>query len=135
MFGRNDSLVPRLTDATFDRAIASPTPILVTFSAPKRCPHCRAQKPALERLAAEGYPVYVLDVEQADSQGIEKRLGGRGVPFHKLYARGRLLLEKVGQLDAPALEDLFQRANQELHGGGYRSLGGMLAGFGRGELS
>jgi arsenate reductase-like glutaredoxin family protein len=140
----------------------------VVFTAPKRCPHCQEQKPALEWLSDEGYPVYLVDVEQPDTEEIEATLGGRGVPFSKMYARGQLLTEKLGKLEAEDLRAFFRKGAELAaqmgshrpstpplparpheatptlagHGetsivqppaprGGYRSLRGILSGFGR----
>ncbi len=131
-------MIARLTDATFERTIAqAASPILVTFTAPVRCPACRQQKAALEALAYDGYPVYIVDVEQADSAKVEAKFGGRGVPFHKFYSRGRLVLEQIGLQNAQQLLELFAKANKAVmpKRGGYVSLGGFLGGFGRGELS
>ncbi len=141
-------MIARLTDSSFERTIANAqSPILVTFTAPIRCWVCREQKPALEALAYEGYPVYIVDVEQADAKYITQTFAGKGVPSHKMYAKGKLVQEMVdgkpnpvaflGQLDAQGLLDLFARANKAVPArrGGYMSLGGMLGGFGRGELS
>ena len=134
------STLQHLTDATFERTITqADAPILVTFTAPVRCPACRQQKPALEALAFEGYPVFVVDVEKPDSAYVERTWGGRGVPFHKLYSRGKLLLEHLGVLSAQEILQLFERANAmprpPKRRGGYASVGGFLGGFGRGELS
>jgi hypothetical protein len=128
-------MIQRLTDATFERTIRQArSPILVTFSAPVRCGACREQKPALEMLSQDGYPIYYVDVEQPDTAYVEKTFGGRGVPFHKIYAAGRLLLEHVGVLDGAGLLNLLAEGNQRMRKperGGYASVGGFLGGFGR----
>lgn len=128
-------MLPRLNDATFSAMIESATPILVCFSAPKRCPRCSEQKPALEALAASGIPVYVLDIEQPDSQETERKLGGRGVPFSKVYAYGQLLNEKKGLTSAVDLRDVYMQgkrlAARAARGRGVGTVGGMLAGFGK----
>lgn len=87
----------RLNDKTFDDIVHNTQePILVVFTAPKRCEHCRLEKPALEQLASAGVPVFFVDVEQDDSKEIERVLGGRGVPHHKLLDRGIVVREFRG---------------------------------------
>jgi len=135
--------IARLNDATFERTIArAQSPILVTFTAPVRCPGCRWQKPAIEALALDGYPVFIVDVEQEDSQQVEARFGGRGVPYHNLYSRGQLVtdangpVEHLGPLEAQKLLELFERGAQAPRtrlGGVPATVGGVLGGFGRGD--
>ena len=103
----DEAMLQRLTDRTFHRAIQSSQPILVTFTAPVRCLHCREQKPALEAMSQE-HPVYVVDVEQPDTAQIEATLGGRGVPFSKVYANGQLLTEHLGKLNVGQLMGLMK---------------------------
>jgi thiol-disulfide isomerase/thioredoxin len=104
-------MLTRLTDRTFHRAIQSSQPILVTFTAPVRCVHCREQKPALEAMATE-YPVYLVDVEEPDTAKIEATLGGRGVPFSKVYANGQLLVEHLGKMNVGELMGLMQEGGK-----------------------
>jgi len=105
-------MLTRLTDQTFNAAVRSSRPIMVVFTAPKRCPHCREQKPALEWLDSEGYPVYLVDVEEPDTAHVEATLGGQGVPRIKMYANGQLLTEHLGMLDADGLRSLFREGAQ-----------------------
>jgi hypothetical protein len=101
----------RLNDSTFHQAIQSSRPILVTFTAPVRCQHCREQKPALEAMSAE-YPTYVVDVEQPDTAETEATVGGRGVPFSKVYANGQLLTEHLGKLNLGQLMGLMKQGSE-----------------------
>jgi thioredoxin-like negative regulator of GroEL len=96
-------MLPRLNDKTFGAAIRSSRPIMVVFTAPQRCPHCREQKPALEEIVELGVPVYLVDVEQPDTAHIEATIGGRGVPFAKMYSNGQLLSERLGMMSASQL--------------------------------
>ncbi len=122
----------RLTDQTFEQAIRSSRPILVTFTAPKRCHECRKQDPVLEELAHE-LPVYIVDVEQTDTQGVEAAIGKRGVPFHKVYAKGQLLVEHLGRMTYEELGQLVDEGAEILAQMGARktsNVSGMLSGFG-----
>ena len=123
-------ILPRLTDETFDHVVKETrVPLLVTFSAPVRCPACREQKPALLGLAGDGYPVAWVDVEQPDSHRIVQLVAGKGVPKHRVYSRGKITAEHLGMLDQARLFELLTKGHQRAVG-----LAGVLGGFGRGEL-
>lgn len=123
-------ILPRLTDETFDRVVKETrVPLLVTFSAPVRCPACREQKPALLGLAGDGYPVAWVDVEQPDSRRIVEIVAGKGVPKHRVYSRGKITAEHLGILDQARLFELLTKGHRRAVG-----LAGVLGGFGRGEL-
>lgn len=103
-------MLPRLNDANFESAIRSRTPILVTFTAPGRCPRCVEQKVDLEKLAELGVPCFVVDIEQPDSQMAARAGGGeRGqwVPYHRVYANGQSLQEKMGKRPLDELKSIF----------------------------
>lgn len=128
-------MIPRLNDMSFGPMTRSTTPVMIVFTAPKRCHLCVKQKAALEQLQAEGIPVYVLDVEQPDTQDTERRIGGRGVPFTKVYAHGQLLNERKGLASAAELRDVYEQGRRLLpraaRGQAPGTVSGMLAGFGR----
>jgi thioredoxin-like negative regulator of GroEL len=129
-------MVPRLTDSTFEAAIARPTPILLSFSRPRTCPKCGSQKPILEEmLAMHPGQVFLIDCEQEDTARTCEAFGGKGVPFHRWFAHGRVLLDVLGLSTKQELHEGFVKATNlaqriDQHGAP-QTLSGILAGFGR----
>jgi thioredoxin-like negative regulator of GroEL len=131
------STIPRLTDATFAEATGG-SPVLVTFSAPTKCPKCPLQVPAMEQAIRErGIPVYHVDVEKEDSaataqarpaylgtpknkdgtKGTPRMVPDFRVPAHYVYANGRPIAILTGITDVEDLEGLYE------HGSRVASLG------------
>lgn len=93
----------RLTDASFDAALAARRPLLVVFTA-TWCWPCRELEPVLAKLAAEvaGFVTIALaDVDAAPMTMM--RLKARAVPTLQIYRRGQLLAEHVGKQDEKLL--------------------------------
>lgn len=120
----------RLNDITFPSTITSSQPVLVSFGAPKRCPKCPKQKPALEELAKYGLPVFYVDIEQADTAKVSANRDDPRVPLHRVYADGQLLAQHVGLTEGDVLETLLFEAEQTLKSQKRRP-GNAVGSFGR----
>jgi thioredoxin 1 len=112
--------ITQLTDATLEREVQRPTPVLVDFWA-AWCSTCRALAPVLDQVAAEAKDrlrVAALDVEAYPATA--DRFGVAGLPTLILFKDGRPVERLVGfrskgQLLAalrPHLEDAPHRAGE-----------------------
>lgn len=120
----------RLNDIDFPETINSSRPVLVSFGAPKQCYKCPKQKPALEELAQQGLPIFYVNLEEEDSEGINKSRDDHRVPLHRVYADGELLAQHVGLTEADVLETLLFEAEQTLKSRKRRA-GNAVGSFGR----
>ncbi len=89
--------LPTTTDATFaDDVLASPTPVLVDFTA-AWCGPCRMIAPVLDRIAAENagrLRVVALDVDA--NPATARRYDVLGMPTLALFVRGERVTTVVG---------------------------------------
>jgi thioredoxin 1 len=89
--------VPFTTDATFaDDVLASPTPVLVDFTAPW-CQPCKMMAPVIENLAVEQaarMKVIALDVDE--NPATTDRYHVMGMPTLGLFVGGELVTTVVG---------------------------------------
>jgi thiol-disulfide isomerase/thioredoxin len=104
----------RLNDVSFPETVNQSKPVLISYGAPKKCPKCPKQKPALEELAEQGLPVYYVDIEQMDSISAGESREDRRVPIHQIWVNGSRLAQHVGLTSADVLETLLFTAEQTL---------------------
>ncbi len=98
-----------LTDATFDRTISGPGPVLVDFWAPW-CGPCRMVAPSVERLAREyaGRAV-VAKLNVDENQATSQRFRVQGIPTLLIFKSGKVVDEIVGALPYDALNQRLAR--------------------------
>ena len=85
-----------LTEATFDEAIASDTPILVDFWA-AWCGPCRAMAPILDEVAAEqDGRLRVGKVNVDENRGLAQRFQIASIPLMILFKSGQPVTQVLG---------------------------------------
>ena len=103
-------MLSRLSDKDFHLVANSATPVVITFTAPRRCQDCRLQEPVLHDLAEAGFPIWIVDEEEPDSAAIVAKWGKRGVPFHHVFQNGRILAEELDRVGPPKIKALLASA-------------------------
>jgi thioredoxin 1 len=98
-----------LTDATFDRTVNAPGPVLVDFWAPW-CGPCRMVGPSVERLAREyaGRAV-VAKLNVDENQATSQRFGVQGIPTLLIFKGGKVVDQIVGAQPYDALNQRLAR--------------------------
>ena len=91
------TLIPNLTDATFDEQVhGASRPVLVDVWA-EWCPPCRAMEPVLEAIAEEyGDQVEVCKINGDEHPGVVARFGVMGFPTLLVFDQGELVDRLVG---------------------------------------
>src|SRR5262245_41945037 len=85
--------------------------VLVEFSS-QNCPHCKAMEPILARLAKEGCPVQVIDVDRQPD--VARQFKVQGVPTFVALAAGRETGRIEGAATYEKLVALYQTAGGKL---------------------
>jgi len=98
-----------LTDATFDRMINGPDPVLVDFWAPW-CGPCRTVAPSVERLAREyaGRAV-VAKLNVDENQATSQRYRVQGIPTLLIFKGGKVVDQIVGAQPYAAINQRLAR--------------------------
>lgn len=100
-----------LTEATFDEAIASDTPILVDFWA-AWCGPCRAMAPILDEVAAEqDGRLRIGKVNVDENRGLAQRFQIASIPLMILFKSGQPVTQVLG---ARPKENLMRAIEQYL---------------------
>ncbi len=90
-------------DAFAAEVLASPTPVLVDFTA-AWCPPCRVMEPVLEELAAARHDVRVVQLDVDAHQATAARYGVLSMPTFMLFRDGAPVLTLVGARPRRRLE-------------------------------
>lgn len=103
--------VQEITDSSFDQEVLkSDTPVLVDFWA-TWCGPCKTLAPTVQKLAAtyEGKIKFCkMDVDHNPGQAAQ--FGIRSIPTLILFHKGKPVGQLVGNVPAPAIEELFSKA-------------------------
>lgn len=98
-----------LTDATFDRTINGPGPVLVDFWAPW-CGPCRIVAPSVERLAKEyAGRAIVAKLNVDENQATSQRFGVQGIPTLLIFKSSKVVDQIVGAQPYEALKQHLAR--------------------------
>jgi thioredoxin 1 len=102
--------VLEITDHNFAEALASPTPLLIDFTA-AWCPPCRAIAPHVEALA-DAYlgRVRVAKCDADDNQKLVADLDVRSLPTVLVFKEGKVVGQLVGAAPRARIEALVNRA-------------------------
>lgn len=79
--------------------------VLVQFTS-QNCTHCRAMQPVLERMAGEGCPVQVIDVDQQPD--VAQQFQIKGVPTFVALTRGQETGRVIGAASYDRLVQLYR---------------------------
>jgi thioredoxin 1 len=102
------SHVRSLDAATFDRAIAAGTPVLVDFFA-TWCPPCKALAPVLDQLAGElGDRIAFYKVNVDEEPELAGRFQVRAVPTIAVFLSGKQVSEIPGYVPAAKLRTFLE---------------------------
>jgi thioredoxin 1 len=102
--------VLEINDHNFAEALASPTPLLIDFTA-AWCPPCRAIAPHVEALA-DAYlgRVRVAKCDADDNQKLVADLDVRSLPTVLVFKEGKVVGQLVGAAPRARIEALVNRA-------------------------
>jgi thioredoxin 1 len=91
------SELKEITEDTFEAEVArAPVPVLVDFTA-TWCSPCRALKPLLQKIAAEGAGrLKVVTVDGDENPALAVRFGVKGFPTVIAFAGGREVARQIG---------------------------------------
>ena len=93
----------KITDADFDTAINSDTPVLVDFWA-EWCGPCRAIGPKLEELSDEfSGKAKILKMSVDENQATPARFGVRSIPTLLIFKSGNVVDQIVGNVEKDAI--------------------------------
>ncbi|MAF92343.1 MAG: thioredoxin [Bdellovibrionota bacterium] len=93
----------KITDADFDTAINSDTPVLVDFWA-EWCGPCRAIGPKLEELSDEfSGKAKILKMNVDENQATPARFGVRSIPTLLIFKSGNVVDQIVGNVEKDAI--------------------------------
>ena len=93
----------KITDADFDTAINSDTPVLVDFWA-EWCGPCRAIGPKLEELSDEfSGKAKILKMNVDENQAAPARFGVRSIPTLLIFKSGNVVDQIVGNVEKDAI--------------------------------
>ncbi len=98
--------VKSVSAASFDNEIATNEQVIVEFGA-SWCQPCKAMIPILEKVAAKGMPVLLVDID--DSTAIAKRFNIRGAPTFIAFWSGKEIGRVSGMQTDTVLMRLFAR--------------------------
>ncbi len=86
------------------------------------CGPCRAMAPVIEQLARRGCPIRKINIDHHPE--VAARFGVRAVPCFVMLVHGREVGRELGQVSLARLEQLWQRAQQNLLGQYHLDSGG-----------
>ena len=100
-----------VTDAEFEQAVSSETPVLVDFWA-EWCGPCRMVAPVLEQIAAEqGERLKIVKLNVDENTSTPQKFGITGIPTMILFKDGQPVERIVGFMPKP---QLMSRLNPHL---------------------
>ena len=92
-----------VTDAEFEQAVSSETPVLVDFWA-EWCGPCRMVAPVLEQIAAEqGERLKIVKLNVDENTSTPQKFGITGIPTMILFKNGEPVERIVGFMPKPQL--------------------------------
>ena len=92
-----------VTDAEFERAVSSETPVLVDFWA-EWCGPCRMVAPVLEQIAAEqAGKLKIVKLNVDENTTTPQKFGITGIPTMILFKDGQMVERLVGFMPKPQL--------------------------------
>ena len=92
-----------VTDAEFEQAVSSETPVLVDFWA-EWCGPCRMVAPVLEQIAAEqGERLKIVKLNVDENAQTPQKFGITGIPTMILFKSGEPIERIVGFMPKPQL--------------------------------
>ncbi len=97
-----------LTDANFKSRLLESTGIVLFYK--KICPHCKALKKVIEKVATKDPNLVVMQIESEANPAAMAKLDVERVPTMLLMNDGHIFQRKTGLMNARELTSLIQSA-------------------------
>jgi thioredoxin 1 len=106
----NDGEVIELTEAKFDKAIASAKQLVLVDFWAGWCAPCIAMKPVMEALARDyAGKVYFAKVDVDKNRRLAQKYNVMGIPFFILFQKGRPIDQITGAVGRQGLESMLKK--------------------------